>query len=802
MIEKNNLHKFLLIISLPLIFIFTQCFTELDIKNESGRNRGNNSVCKIQGAECGVVRGDNGSNIDCGSASGAKTCIANRLENTCSLEKLDQGKFSDLFAYVPIQFTDSDLSNKKHSVKTTLLPKVDVEAMFPRVSRTDFRQKKIAINFGSKTLSLPMTISFKFIPRESNQRRTIMESSSFKINQTTNGKIEFVSLKDNKTIAGNFGSNLKTRTCNHFAIVLSSNSISMSLNGKQDQVSNNLSFNGISKNLTIGPYEGKVWDLRLFDTNASKNEIIKIGAPCDDNGGLNSPFSGSPDYLCGVYVCGWWPKNILDQDVTMENLKYGVAIRDMTWEHNFLSAGMYEHGKLCQYLDRKRHSEFRDEGVLRKWIRKYTFEKPWGGYALHEGFHTYQSILKGTQYFKGSKYFREATANWGTYSYKPGYDQSGPLLGAYTLHPHYALYADQKFPGIPGVSTMFSGGHQYGAGIFYAYLTEFAVDPWIIGKLNNYPVKKSTEAVYKLLKEVGVDMREEFADFAVMITTWDWPIHGPLYAKLEDASYKRLHSKWESKQMPEPEEEVNSKITATYGTNGTGSNWKKVPKRFKVGSWAFNAYEVNVDSENKYSVKFKPDSSNPSYTEFRLRVVVYNESTGKRTYYKVKSGSGSTKSTTVDAKDGEKIFLVVVSTPSTIFEGLDTYDYEFMINISNGNDDDDDDDDDDDNDGGDKYKLRVKKGSGSGSYSANEVVKITAKKSSNFKKWKVVKGNPKIKQIKSSTTTLTMPSEKVVIKAIYSTKSRQGDVGCGDIFNQQVDEDEEEEEEEIDDENV
>ena len=125
MIEKNNLHKFLLIISLPLIFIFTQCFMELDSENESGEYRGSNSVCKIQGAECGVVRGDDGSTIDCGSASGGKTCMANRLENTCSLQKLDQGKFSDLFAYVPIQFTDSDLSNNKLSVKTTLLPKVD-----------------------------------------------------------------------------------------------------------------------------------------------------------------------------------------------------------------------------------------------------------------------------------------------------------------------------------------------------------------------------------------------------------------------------------------------------------------------------------------------------------------------------------------------------------------------------------------------------------------------------------------------------------------------------------------------------
>ena len=108
-------------------------------------------------------------------------------------------------------------------------------------------------------------------------------------------------------------------------------------------------------------------------------------------------------------------------------------------------------------------------------------------------------------------------------------------------------------------------------------------------------------------------MREKFADFAIMITTWDWPIHGPLWVEVEKASYNRLLAKYKKKGFKEPESEVDNKITESYGSSGTGG-WKKVPDRFKIGSWAFNAYEVKSPKKvlNLLNEKYLPSCSVPS----------------------------------------------------------------------------------------------------------------------------------------------------------------------------------------------
>ena len=115
-------------------------------------------------------------------------------------------------------------------------------------------------------------------------------------------------------------------------------------------------------------------------------------------------------------------------------------------------------------------------------------------------------------------------------------------------------------------------------------------------------------------------------------------------------------------------------------------------------------------------------------------------------------------------------------------------------------------DPDPDPDPGKKYKLRVKRGKGTGLYSAGEKVTIKARKPHRFIKWKILKGaSAQIQNINSATTTLTMPSGKLIVKAMYTKKSRQkglfldegGLIGCGDTSD--LDEDEDEIDDEIDD---
>ena len=633
-------------------------------------------TCLSEGAECGVARGDNDTELNCGTCSSGQTCMVNRCEDTCSLDQIDTGKLTDLFLYMPIQFTDTDLSPFKHKVTTTLRPRVDVTADFPNVSRTDFRQKKLITSFGGQSLSLPLTISFKFIPQTVNQKDTIINSSSFKIKQNNNS-IEFLSRKDKKSILST-GSDLKTASCNHYAIVISKNYITTYINGRKQQISNNLPlFNSIRKKLIVSQYSGKVWDLRIFETDISQNDIVKLSESCDDQMSMQSPYDGYEKYLCGVYYCIWWPEGITDS--TTENLQYQLSGHDMTWEHNILTTGMYNHGNLCAVIANKKSRNLQlTEGYRKSWVNNYTFSKPWGNYVLHENFHAYQGGAGGSH-----KFFVEGTAEWGGYSQRPG-TEDNPLLGMYTLQPHYALYANQSSPIQEGIIDFAKGGHQYGSGIFYEYLTEFVLNDWLIGDVFNHPDKNPSSALYKIIKETGYDMGEIFVDFTARITTWDWPRYGPGYEDAEKRTYNRMVGVNNKSDNPLPDEEVDNKITVSYNAKGTGNSWQGVPDRYMIGSWAFNAYEVSVDTTRNYTVGIMPSVSNPAYAEFKARVVVYNESTGKRTYHVLEVGNSGVKTTiNVPAAGGDKLYLVVSCTPSTVFSGWDTYDYNYMIKQQN-----------------------------------------------------------------------------------------------------------------------
>ena len=630
-------------------------------------------TCATEGAKCGVIRGFDDAKLDCGVCSAGLKCMANRCEKLESLDQLDSGKMSDLFTYLPVQFSDDDFSPSQHEVLTEFLPKVDTASEFPNVSRVDFRQKKMSINFANKSLPLPLTISFKLMPREVKQQQTILDSETFSIKQM-DGAVEFFSKQDKKGLPSSGGA-LSKAHCNHYAAVITKDDISVYLNGHQNKTANNFSaFQNITKQLRINQYSGKVWDLRVYSQSITQTDITNLSNSCDDRMTLTSPYEGYNQYLCGVYYCIFWPKGITDS--TTENIEYQLSGHDMTYEHNVLTTGMYKHGDLvAEIKDKNRRYLQLTEAYRKAWMNAFTFAKPWGNFVLHENFHAYQ----GKPGKGGSKFLLESTANWGGYSQRPG-TSDNPLLGMYTLQPHYALYADQSSPIQSGIIDFAKGGHQYGAGIFFEYITEFVLNNWLIGDIFNHAERNHIAALYKILQESGFDMAEVFTDFASRITTWDWPRHGPGYAGIEKSTYDRMFGVNNSAAAPVGDAEVDNKIILTYDAKGTGNKWTQVPRRYMVGSWAFNAYEVNVDSNSKYTVGMMSASSNPQHTKLKARIVVYNESSGKRNYHTLNVGAPGKQTTiNVQAQAGDKLYLVVTSTPPTVFSGWDAYDYQYLI---------------------------------------------------------------------------------------------------------------------------
>lgn len=634
--------------------------------------------CSVQLAECGAVRTASGESINCGSCEAGQSCSANRCESICSLDQIDVGPHDDLLVYVPNQLTASDQSPYQHDVTNTYRSSTTEENKdFPFTSRTDFTDQSLSIDLAGHTAATPLTVALKLIPNNTSQRETILSSNALTISQQQ-GSIT-------STLAGavtynlnNQNSVLKTRSCNQYALVINNDQATSYFNGNSEtHAIDAAKIETLAGDLKLEYFPGKIWDIRVYQRALDADEIKKLGENCDDDQVRATPHEGYPNYLCSVYQCIWWPDGITD--TSYESFQYQVNAHDMTWEHNVLATGMYKHDQLCSEYAKPRDLKL-DEGYRKSWVSKFSYENPWGNYVLHENFHAYQNRAGG-----GAKFLLESTANWGAYTQKPG-DDGVKLLAMYTLQPHLPLYADQSSPIEEGIIDAYKGGHQYGAGIFEYYLSTYIASQKLIGDAFNDASNRSqpVAAMYKLVQQAGVDMRDVFSEFAARTVTWDYPSYGEEYRKAEIASYGRMVSQNNGpngdKNPPWPTDEIDNKISAFYDTAGTGEQWATVPARYKPGNWAYNVYQVDVTDNELYNVSLRTSTDNAAHAEFRAQVVVYNEPTQQRTYHLLNvAAAGMESSIKVAANAGDKLFLVVASTPSTVFKGWDTYTYDYQI---------------------------------------------------------------------------------------------------------------------------
>ncbi len=634
------------------------------------------AVCAAAGAQCGEVRDGIGNTLSCGSCDTGETCSNNRCEASCGLDQIDNGPFDGLVAYAPLQFSYEDMSENKLDVNTNLLAHED-EGEFTFESSVDMTDKKIDIDFDNQSVSTPMTLSFKMIPSQSNQTALVMQSNSFSIKEDGGAISSKFETQDGLLSLINSNSVLKNRSCNHVAVKIDTNKVTTYLNGQASQMAvDENSIKALTGKLSIGPYPGKVWDVRVFDHALNSADISELGEDCDDANSMPVANEEYPNYLCGVYQCMFWPADVTD--TTQESFEYQLSGHDMTWEHNVMTTGMYVHGELCEEYAKPRNLEL-SEGYRKSWVSKFNFDNPWNQYVLHENFHAYQKRTNGS-----TKFLAESTASWGAFSMKPTAKDS--LLGMYTLQPHLALWTIQDSEFEDGIIDNSKGGHQYGASIFEFYVTHHVLADNAIGKvfnrgvLNLAPLSgKPSEAMYSVLQEGGFDMRDVFADFAARVTTWDMD-YGDTFLESEIASFNRMDGNNNKADEPIPSEEVNNKISEFYDVAGTNGQWLTVPSRYKIGSWAFNAYEVDVTENTTYSVGINPSLQNPDYAEFRAQVVVHNLQTGSREYHKLPvTTAGIATSINVFAKEGDKLYLVVSSTPSTKFTDFETYTYDYII---------------------------------------------------------------------------------------------------------------------------
>ncbi|WP_444931343.1 sialate O-acetylesterase [Microbulbifer sp. SSSA002] len=637
---------------------------------------------------------------DSSGASNLATVTIEVAANDCASDFLE-GPSDSLLMHVPshLEFRDVAGGNSVVVEGTALTesassdPEVEGRTMF--VSRNDFHSADMTIALPEQDDLAYFSLSFQFIPDSANGDEVMVRSiadpttnnnaGSFYVGTSGSGVVGQLGSQDSQQFS-NTESTLKTRSCNHIALTVDNGTLTVYVNGEASSsvAIDSESYAHLGDMLQFGPFAGKIWDVRLYERVLTYDEVMDLGgSKCNEAMVATSPYDGYNNYLCSTYQCQWWPD---DTDKTMENFEHYIVAQERVWERNIFEAGMYGQGELCTYFSddgSTRDLELND-AISGTFVKDYTLEdnpltQSNAQHWLHENFHSYQGRLNRVTGEASGKYTLESSASWGADHNIPGVKDS--LLGYYTLHPHISLWAIQDSPVDHQYGYDFKGGHQYGAYIFWSWLTNYAVSKDLMGGVfrNSRDGLNDLEAADAYLTAQGHDMKALFADFAARITTWDM-VESEAYQISEAVSLSRMLD-----EHPDASTHDN-KFTHTFDSEGTGNSWTDMDSGYVPGSWAFNAFKVEgITEDNNYTIAVRVDAeNNPAHADFRGRAVVYNPSTGSRSYYPFDiDSSGEVSSTVVPVPADHELYALVVTTPDT-FRDFEFYDYDFAIYPSGG----------------------------------------------------------------------------------------------------------------------
>ena len=570
------------------------------------------------------------------------------------VERADVLEYENTILFLSRLSGDHDKSNANNTITVTTGPgQVNEQNTY-----TGLRGKQIAVGLENTLSSSNGTISFKVIPDNLFQAADLFRSERLTIRQVDD--------RVTVTIDGSqwtSSARLDTITCNHIALRLNHPSIEIYVNGEWSSLSNNVAFD--IHEFSLGEYNGQLWDVLLVDRLVSDEEIIKLSQRCVPgvDSSVYSPSQDQPNSLCGSYVCLWASNT---KDLSQERFLYYLKQQEISYELFTFEIGMYDHSDLDGHLAGRHRRDIRiyeDES----WVR-YTFSNPMTkedhntSYWWHENFHDYQV---GTP-FGGSKWTREASANWAAW-YRYDYPQRG--VDKVTFDPHLPMLL--HYAGYNRI---------YHWSIIFSYITKFVSEPAFIGRLHNNPQieRHAITALEDQLSKEGHDFEDVFVEFAARTAVWDYPDRSvsDAFAARDQAAIEAF----ENMGMVD----FNHRFANVMPAEGTGGVMTAIPADLLPGVYAWNTYKVDSTAAATYTIRLKGKDINPEGTNFRAMIVKgsgisyeYFEMPVSET---VAYGGGEAQFN-IDTEAGEELYLVVVSTPSDYRDELlgSLYQYDYAI---------------------------------------------------------------------------------------------------------------------------
>ena len=622
-------------------------------------------LCTQRLAACGPVFEPGVGLVDCGGCTAGEFCVSNACEPKCSTALIG-GTEDALELHIMNQFADADVSASSHDVIVgdTHFYSAERWRFDQWVPNTQLAEKSLSVDLGSPP-SGGFTLSFRMWPNKLTGQDTIATLGDVSLRQDAN-RIAAVTSSGSVT---HVGSQLRKFNCNHVAIAMAENTRTLYLNG-QAMSADDLGPLAVSSLLSVGPYPGRVRDVRLYSRALNEAELDEVADLCvDERVGANL-VEGMPNYQCGVYACQFWPDDIHDSiDSMPANLDYYIDRQNEVFERNLLMTRMYPPGELCPYLEGVDTKRLLGFGIRRAFVNSYTHNVPAGQHWLHENFHAYQGTLSDYMGRGWSRWLNESTAN-----YAPDYSARAgdTTLGYFTLAPHVRLDLSITNDLPDDIVYFYNGAYMYGAALWHHYVVDHHVlnPAWVGAAYTSYS-QPNLRPQFELLESLGLDPQEVFLDFSARLTTWDVR-YGDVYAARE-ARVREIRG------------EPGYKFAATYDATGTSGAWVEVPDELRMMNWAFSAVQIGPTAAGSYELAVSPAVGNPGHGIFRARAVIHDPTTDIRRYVDVPVDETPAS---VETAGGEMLFLVVTVTTSN--EGLDDrddldlFDYRYKVTATSG----------------------------------------------------------------------------------------------------------------------
>ncbi|KAI2506870.1 hypothetical protein MHU86_7555 [Fragilaria crotonensis] len=381
------------------------------------------------------------------------------------------------------------------------------------------------------------------------------------------------------------------------------------------------------------------------------------------------------------------------------------------------------------------------EGVVPKWTVEYYMEK-YGGAAdavfdlrtlyknggfegfrffVHEAYHGFHSTLVSTYGAGPSGWLQESSAEFAAVFTFPGVPV---LMASVAIAPAWPLSlggsnADDNphvFNPMLSFHDNVRGGHYYGTWLLWWFLSEHAGLPHLLGQM--FSVDKTVEGYWQgklfvlrvLLQSNDIDLGDAWIIFASHFRTWDFK-NGALMRELEKIDFASIVKD----NLVPPDTSLEGRksqalIDAKQGTNGV---FVRGPDVFRPSPFSWNCLtSSNVAANRVIGITIRWDDGmgfDPNVSPSRIvdqhsgcdsdtrfynsMVVLHNERTGLRRYWKIKGKNPSTRYIRTGSNGPVTMHILVMPTPPVDYAGgtsleidekitpLPNYGYKYKVDI-------------------------------------------------------------------------------------------------------------------------